>query len=154
MAVMMVEFSAQSARRLLSYGHQHRWREIFTSRWFVGVDVIKRPWWWRGCGADVAGSCEGALGKPWVQFLAQLASLLLNYGRRRWWREIFTLRQFVGVGGVKQPWRWRGAALQVVAGRFLANYGLNFLAQSACWLLSYGCWSWWLGGEIYFIERW
>ena len=48
---LSVQISVQSARRLLSYDRRRRWREIFTSRRFVGVGNKKRPLRWRGSGA-------------------------------------------------------------------------------------------------------
>ena len=123
-----VQFSAQSARRLLRYGRRCRWRAFFTSRRFVGVGYEKRPWRWRGSGADSASSRGGVLIKLSVQISMQSARRLLSYDRRRRWREIFTSRRFVGVGDEKRPWRWSGSGADGASSRggSLSSYGFKF----------------------------
>ena len=56
---------------------------FFTSGRFVGVCGVKRPWRWRGSGADGTGDRGVVVAKRWVQILAQSARRLRRYGSRR-----------------------------------------------------------------------
>ncbi len=66
----------------------------------------------------------------------------------------FTSRRFVGVGGVKQPWQWRGSGADGTGDRgvVVADRWVQILAQSARRLRRYGSRHWRLGGGEFYQE--
>jgi hypothetical protein len=79
---------------------QSRLRVLFTSRRFVGVGGVNRPWRWRGSGADGTGDRGVVVAERWAQILMQSTRRLQRYGCRRLGGGVFILR---AVGKTLKP---------------------------------------------------
>ena len=79
-------------------------------RQFVGGGGTKRPWRWKGSGAVDVGDeyfFAAAICRGWQH--EETATMERERCRQSRRQLFFTSWRFVGVGGVKRPWQWKGS---------------------------------------------